>query len=95
MKESTYKKYLKFASLSHKAYLLNHEIVNELKEKYGEDEIEEYLNSSSILQDAGVNGGTSSYDIFIEDIERVLNSNKIQKECENRFALQKIGEDKC
>jgi len=94
MKESTYKKYLKFASLSHKAYLLNHEIVNELKEKYGEDEIEEYLNSSSILQDAGVNGGTSSYDIFIEDIERVLNSNKIQKECENRFALQKKGENK-
>ncbi|MHA1233654.1 MAG: hypothetical protein ACTSQL_01055 [Promethearchaeota archaeon] len=85
MKTSTYKKFLRFANLSYKAYLLNHEIVKELKEYYGDDEIEEYLLSSNILQDAGVNGQTADYKIFIDDIKRSLESNKIQKEAEERL----------
>ena len=94
MKKLTYKKYLKFANLSFKSYLLNHEIVKELKDKYGEDEIEEYLMGSNILQDAGVNGEISSFNNFVKDIEDFLERYKIQKECEGecKKSNQKGGE---
>jgi len=85
MEKETYKKYLEYAKLCYKACKLNHQIVEGLKEQYGEEEIEEYLESSNILQDAEVNGNVASYNIFVKNIEETLERNKIQKECEDRI----------
>ena len=84
MKKSTYKKYLKFAGLSRRAYDLDHQIVKELKKEYGAGVIEEYLSSSSILQDAGVYGETVNYEAFVEDIKISIERQRLQKECEDR-----------